>query len=166
MNNARKLISRCVPAWLCLCAAAASAQQLDAHFSCSTTRDDGERVIYADSGEFRLDGNRIGAFRWESSLFRSTHGFDCSIDESDDVRAEVIGDEKKNTWRISLADAQAARERRGYDFFARRLDCSIWLERDGDLLHIAPNCPALCGSRSNFSALTVNLKNGTCRYEQ
>ena len=53
------------------------AQQLDMKFSCSTTRiEDLGPTIYADSGEIRLDGTQIKALRWESSVHRSTHGFD------------------------------------------------------------------------------------------
>jgi hypothetical protein len=63
------------------------AQQLDTRFSCSVTRDEnGQRVIYADTAEIRIQGNHIDAFQWESSLFRSTHCFDCSIDESDGLK--------------------------------------------------------------------------------
>lgn len=142
------------------------AQQLDARFSCSTARtEDGETVTYADSGEMRIRGDRIDAFRWESALFRSTHGFDCSIDESDGLRAEVRNEPQRVQWRVALADARTARDRRGFNF-DRRLNCTIRLERDGDTLDVKPSCPALCGSRPNFSALSVNLKTGQCRYEE
>ncbi|HJU71010.1 MAG TPA: hypothetical protein VJ603_04120 [Paucimonas sp.] len=152
-------------AWLC-CTSAAGAQQLDARFSCSATRDeDGERVIYADSGEMRIDKERIAAFRWESSLFRSTHGFDCSIDESDKPVAEIMEQTQGDGWRVHLANPRAARERRGYDFTGS-LNCTIRLAHDGDMLHLQPSCPALCGSRRNFSALSVNLKTGACQYEE
>ncbi len=130
------------------------------------TRDEGgERVIYADSGEIRLRGDRIDAFRWESALHRSTHGFDCSIEQGDGLKAEVREDANNPSWRIALTDSRAARDRRGYDF-DRGLNCTIRLERDGDMLNIKPTCPALCGSRTNFSELSVNLKTGDCRYEQ
>lgn len=143
-------------------AGGAWAQQLDARIACSTARnEDGENITYADSAEFRLNGDRIEAFRWESSLFRSTHGFDCSIDESDGLVAEV----REQTWRISLKDAQGARNRRGYDF-SRGRNCTIRLERDGNTLNVKPTCPALCGSRPNFSELSVNLNTGQCRYEE
>lgn len=147
---------------LAMLAGSAAAQQLDARISCSTTRnEDGENVTYADSAEFRLTGEQIKAFRWESSLFRSTHGFDCSIDESDGLIAEV----REQTWRIALKDAGEARSKRGYDF-SRGMNCTIRLERDGDMLNVKPTCPALCGSRPNFSELSVNLKTGQCRYEE
>jgi hypothetical protein len=143
-------------------AGAVSAQQLDAKFSCSAKGNDGEALLYADSAEMHLKGDRIESFRWESSLFRSTHGFDCSIDDSDGLRAEVIDADK---WRISAIDPKKARDARGYDS-AWRLNCTIRLERSGDDLHVVPSCPALCGSRRNFSELTVNLKTGECRYEE
>ena len=144
----------------------AVAQQLETKFSCSAARDDnGEAVTYADNGEIRIKGDHIDAFRWESSLFRSTHGFDCSIDETDGLLAEVRDQTSKVQWRVALSDARAARERRGFNF-DRRLNCTIRLERDGDNLTVKPSCPALCGSRSNFSELSVNLKTGQCRYEE
>jgi hypothetical protein len=34
------------------------------------------------------------------------------------------------------------------------------------MLQVKPSRPALCGSRHNFSALSVDLKNGSCRYEK
>jgi hypothetical protein len=153
---------------------AAVAQQLDARFSCSQARNEnGERVTYADTGEMRLRGDRIDAFRWESALFRSTHGFDCSIDESDGLQAEVQAGvqagmqnpPKQPMWRVALSDARAARDRRGYNF-DRGMNCTIRLERNGDTLEVKPSCPALCGSRANFSQLSVNLKTGKCHYEQ
>ncbi|WP_292937206.1 hypothetical protein [Noviherbaspirillum sp.] len=144
----------------------AFAQQLDTHFSCSAVRnEDGEAVTYADTGEFRLNGDRIDAFFWESSLFRSTHGFDCSIDASDGLNAEVRTEQEKTTWRVALKDARAARDRRGFKF-DRRMNCTIRLEREGDTLAVKPSCPALCGSRSNFTELSVDLKTGKCRYEE
>jgi hypothetical protein len=146
----------------------ASAQQLSTRIACSVERDEnGERVIYADSGEIRLDGKRIDAFRWESAQYRSNHGFDCSIDDSDGVQAEVTGavDGQQASWRLSLADARAAREKRGYDF-EHGLNCTIRLARNGDTLHVTPSCPALCGSRNNFTELSVDIKTGNCRYEE
>ena len=147
------------------------AQQLDARFSCSTERaedrlQDGDRRIYADIGEFHLRGTTIDSFRWESSLFRSTHGFDCSIDEDDRLIAEVVPPQadQSQRWRIRLQDGRLARLRRGYDA-DHGVNCSIRLVRDGDVLQIMPSCPALCGSRENFSALSVNLKTGQCNYE-
>lgn len=153
--------------WLALlaaCCGGLQAQQLQTHFSCSATREEsGQRALYADSGEIRIDGNRIDAFRWESALYRRTHGFDCSIDETDGLQAEVGAE--SGSWRVVLADARAARTRRGYDF-DHGLNCSIRLERSDDTLRVKPSCPALCGSRPNFSELSVNLKTGACRYEE
>ncbi|WP_420472821.1 hypothetical protein [Noviherbaspirillum sp. ST9] len=160
--------TRAMLAALLLYAGGASAveQQLETRFSCSVARTvDGERVTFADTGEIRLSGSHIDAFRWESSLFRSTHGFDCSIDEGDGLLAEVRDIPPMVQWRIALEDAQDARNRRGYDF-DRRPSCTIRLEREGDMLNVKPSCPALCGSRPNFSELSVNLKTGQCRYEE
>lgn len=149
-------------ALLCLSSVPAIAQDLDARFSCSEKREeDTGLVTYADSGKFRLEGNQIREFYWESSLFRSTHGFDCSIDQSDGLQAETTG----NGWRITLANPRAARDRRGYDW-DHGLNCSIRLERSGDSLQVKPSCPVLCGSRTNFSALSVDLKTGNCRIEE
>lgn len=146
--------------------ASAVEQQLETRFSCSAARTvDGERVTFADTGEIRLKGSHIDAFRWESSLFRSTHGFDCSIDESDGLLAEVRDAAPAIQWRIALENVQEARTRRGYDF-DRLPRCTIRLEREGDTLNVRPSCPALCGSRPNFSELSVNLKTGQCRYEE
>lgn len=146
--------------------ASAFAQQLATRFSCSTaTNSDGEPAIYSDQGEVRLNGDRIEAFRWESALYRPTHGFDCSIDDSDGLQAELMQGSSGDAWRISLLDAAAARNARGYDF-NRGLNCSIRLLRSGDSLMVQPSCPALCGSRTNFTALTVDLKTGVCHYDQ
>lgn len=160
MNLASRLLWS---ALLAACCAETQAQQLQTRFACSATREeDGQRALYADSGEIRIDGSRIEAFHWESALYRRTHGFDCSIDEGDGLQAEVRA--ASGSWRVILADARAARDRRGYDF-DHGLDCSIRLERNGNTLKVTPSCPALCGSRANFSALSVNLKTGTCRYK-
>jgi hypothetical protein len=95
-----------VPTLLSGGGAAALAQQVEAHFSCSQAREeDGERVTYADSGKIRIQGNRIDVFRWESALFRSTHGFDCSIDESDGLQTEVGDAPGTAIWRVALSDA-------------------------------------------------------------
>ncbi|TFV96561.1 hypothetical protein E4K72_17515 [Oxalobacteraceae bacterium OM1] len=145
---------------------AAQAQQLDTHFSCSAKLDDkGEPAIFADTAEFKLKGDTIESFRWESSLFRSTHGFDCSIDEDDGLLAEVREDGGKTTWRVGLQDPQEAREKRGYGF-DRIPRCTIRLVREGDRLNVMPSCPALCGSRANFTQLSVDMKTGKCDYEQ
>ncbi|WP_019142181.1 hypothetical protein [Noviherbaspirillum massiliense] len=155
-----------LPTLLAAGAVNAAAQQLATHFSCSATQErDGEPATLADNGEFRLDGDRISTFRWESALYRSTHGFDCSIDEEDGLLAEVRNESGESQWRISLADARQARDRRGYDF-DRGMNCTIRLERMGNQLAIKPSCPALCGSRGNFSALSVDLKTGKCHYEE
>ncbi|HYC42330.1 MAG TPA: hypothetical protein VEB70_05015 [Noviherbaspirillum sp.] len=146
--------------------ATAAEQQIETRFSCSVARTvDGEAVTYADTAEIRLKGSHINAFRWESSLFRSTHGFDCSIDEGDGLVAEVRDVPPGVQWRIALENALDARARRGYDF-DRRPSCTIRLEREGDTLNVKPSCPALCGSRPNFTELSVNLKTGQCRYEE
>lgn len=150
---------------LCLTAALPlSAQTLDVQFSCSQSKQedgDGERLIFADQGRMRLDGGQVLAFQWESTLFRTSHGYECSIDEADGVQAEVT----EKGWRITLADALAARQKRGYDF-ERGYQCSIRLERSGAMLRIRPTCPVLCGSRKNFSALTVDIETGLCRYDE
>lgn len=137
---------------------------LEAKFSCSVVRQedgDGERLTYADQALIQIEGTQIKSLQWESSLFRSSHGYECSIDSSDEPLAEVT----EKGWRISLTDAAAARQRRGYDT-ARSSQCSIRLERDGEQLRIKPSCPSLCGSRNNFSALTVNLQTGICHYDE
>lgn len=144
----------------------AGAQQLEVRFSCSNPGDDGgDPVLYADHGGFKLDGERIETFYWESALHRRTHGFDCSIDEEDGLTLETWEENGLPRWRVGLKDAVAARTRRGYDF-SRGRTCTIRLEPDGDQLHIRPTCPVLCGSRSNFSEFAVNMKTGECRYEQ
>lgn len=152
---------------LALLLTSAYAQQLQTKFVCNATRDeDAEKVIYADGGEIRLDGNKVEAFRWESAQYRTLHGFDCSVDESDEPVAQASRDGGKDSWRVTLKDPVAARQRRGYDFFNHGMNCSIRLQRDGDTLSIKPSCPALCGSRINFTELSVDLKTGSCRYEE
>ncbi len=153
------------------CILPAQAQQLDAKFSCSSDREQdhqqgGDRRLYADNAEMHLRGNAIESFRWESSLFRSTHGFDCSIDDGDGLQAELLPNQAAGAqgWRVSLQDGRLARTRRGYDA-DHGVNCSIRIVHDGDVLRITPSCPALCGSRENFSALTVDLKTGQCSYE-
>ena len=125
-------------------------------------------IEYADSAEIHLQGDRIDSFRWESSLFRHTTGVECSIDDSDGLQASylppVAGEPPAPRWRIQLQDARAARARRGYDA-DHGFNCSIRLEKIGERLHVVPSCPALCGSRENFSALTVDLQTGQCEYE-
>jgi hypothetical protein len=152
---------------------------LDVAFSCSVVNpnvqtdqpDDQERVLYADVGKINVQGDRIQEFRWESSLFRSTHGFDCSIDDGDGLSVELSQSAAgAQQWRVQLQDARAARTARGYDA-NHGFDCAIDLSvidssggKDSRLL-ITPNCPALCGSRENFSTLSVDLKTGHCDYE-
>ena len=154
-----------LPALLMLLCGLVQAQDLpllETKFSCHLLRQqDGERLNFADQAQIQLEGTHITAFQWESSLFRNTHGHECSIDSSDDPQAEVTA----KGWRISLKDSAAARSRRGYDF-ERGFNCSIRLEREGEQLQIKPSCPALCGSRTNFTALTVNLKSGLCQYDE
>jgi len=143
----------------------AMAQQLDARFSCGEQRDDhGLASFFADSGRIRLDGDKIEEFNWESSVFRSMHGLECSIDTGDGVAAEYIGDDQRQAWRIRLQDPAVARTRRGYDM-SHGLNCTIRVERVGDLVHVNPSCPALCGSRQNFSEFSFDMKSGKCRYE-
>ena len=123
-----------LPALLAVVACGASAQQLATRFSCSQSHEEeGLTALYADSGEFRLDGNRIDAFQWESSLFRKTHGFDCSIDQGDGLQAEVRNDLSQPSWRVTLVNAREARTRRGYDS-DHGFNCSVRLERNGDRL--------------------------------
>jgi hypothetical protein len=158
--------SLCLVLSVALLAPAVQAQQLQTKFGCSLTRDeDGEKVIYGDTGEFKLDGDKIEALRWESAQYRPNHGFECSIDTYDEPQAEVRHDGQKDNWRITLKDPAAARQQRGYDFFNHGMNCSIRLQRDGDKLHVLPSCPALCGSRVNFTELSVNLKTGDCSYQ-
>jgi len=161
MKPARRLLLACC---LTTIVGPALAQALDTRFACSDIRREdgnGERINLADQGRFQLDGDKIKSFQWESSLFRTTHGFDCSIDDSDGVRAEVT----EQGWRITLKNAKAARAARGYDT-ERGGMCSIRLERRGEELQIKPTCPVLCGSRNNFTALTVNTKTGSCHYDE
>lgn len=143
----------------------AAAQQLNAHFSCGETRDDhGLSTLFSDTGRIKLDGSHIEEFYWESSVFRNMHGVECSIDQTDGLQVESIGSDNRDAWRISLRDARAARDKRGYDF-SHGLNCTIRVQRNGDTVHINPSCPALCGSRPNFSEMSFNLKTGACRYE-
>jgi len=140
-----------------------SAQTLDTRIACTQTLQedaDGERLIYSDQARMQLNGSQIKEFQWESSVFRSNRGHECSIDTEDGLEAELT----EKGWRIRLKNAQSARQKRGYDV-ERGSQCSIRLEREGDALHIKPTCPALCGSRRNFSELTVNTKTGLCTYE-
>ena len=143
----------------------AAAQNLDTKFSCSQVGDDGgDKVTYADSGEIHLAGNVVKSFHWESALYRSTHGFDCDIDDQDGLRVVARGNAKKASWKLMLKDGRAAREKRGYNF-ERGVNCTITLDRFGDTVKVQPACPAMCGSRLNFSVIAIDLKSGQCRYE-
>ena len=145
--------------------------QLDVKFACSAEDADdrlrdGDRRLLADSGAFHLHGDTVLGFYWESSVFRSHHGADCSIDESDELVAEALPQlpDAGQRWRIGLRDGRAARTRRGYDA-DHGVNCSVRIARLGEQLQIVPSCPALCGSRENFSRLTVDLRTGSCAYE-
>lgn len=149
-------------AMLLICEAL-SAQTLDMRIACTQTQKedaDGERLIYSDQARMQLNGSQIKEFQWESSVFRSNRGHECSIDTEDGLDAELT----EKGWRVRLKDATLARRKRGYDV-DRGLQCSIRLEREGDTLHIKPTCPTLCGSRRNFSELMVNTRTGLCTYE-
>lgn len=144
----------------------AGAQSLNTKFSCSQVADDGgEKITMADIGEIDISGDRIRTFRWESTIYRATHGYDCDIDEDDGLQAEVRSDADHPAWRVALKDGRAARIKRGYNF-ERGVNCTIRLDRQGKMLTLRPSCPALCGSRINFSTFAFNLKTGACRYEQ
>lgn len=139
---------------------ATQAQEIDLTLSCSHSTGEGDaRVILADSAEIRIRQGKLLAFRWESSLHRRTHGFDCSMDLNDKLELQPL----EAGWRISTQDAPAARMERGYDT-DRGSVCLVNLRKDGDKLHIAPNCPALCGSRLDFAELDVHLPTGRCTY--
>jgi opacity protein-like surface antigen len=151
---------------LLFCAASAGAQTLSTRFACSLASDDGgDPITYADSGEIDLDGTTVKTFRWESAIFRSTHGYDCNIDDEDGLKAEVRGEGASAAWRVAVKDGNMARLKRGYNF-ERGLNCTIRLERDGNTVRVKPTCPALCGSRINFSDIVIDLDSGTCRYDQ
>ena len=143
----------------------ANAQSLTTKFSCSQVADDGgEKITMADVGEFALVEDAIRTFHWESTIYRATHGYDCNIDEEDGLQAEVRHDTDHPAWRVALKDGRAAREKRGYNF-ERGVNCTIRLDQDGDTLMVRPSCPALCGSRNNFSTIAIDIKSGSCRYE-
>jgi hypothetical protein len=121
---------------------------------------DANRTIFYDNGEIHIQSGKIREFRWESALHRRTHGFDCSIDQSDQLELAQIG----NDWRVSLKNGAAARLARGFDN-PHGLHCLINLTRQGNTLHIQPSCPALCGSRADFSEFSVHLPSGRCEYK-
>ena len=149
-----------------LCAShTAIAQSVNTKFSCSQVTDDGgEKITMGDVGEISLVGNRIDAFHWESAIYRATHGYECGIDEDDGLHAEVRSDAGYPAWRVGLKDGRTARENRGYNF-ERGVNCTIRVDLANDTLTLRPSCPALCGSRSNFSTVAIDLKTGSCRYE-
>lgn len=160
---------RALAATLSLCwplLGAAQGADLELRFSCSKIRDSGEQqVVYADIGEIRIVAGAIQAFRWESSLHRRTHGFDCSVDEEDGLQLQALQGMEQG-WRISLRDAQQARVKRGFDT-ERGRQCSFRLLQNGDgIVSVIPSCAVLCGSRSNFSALRIRLADGNCEYEE
>ncbi len=141
---------------------ATAANALDLQFSCSQSEGEGEdKVIYADFGAVRIVQGQLQELRWESGLHRRTHGFDCSITQEDGVELDTL---EGGGWRIRLRDSAAARSARGYDTERGRL-CSIRILPAGDGWQIVPSCAALCGSRANFSALTVYPAQQRCRYD-
>ena len=141
------------------------AQSLNTKFSCSQVADDGgEKITMADVGEIQLVDNRLDVFHWESAIYRATHGYECSIDEDDGLQAEVRSDAGHPAWRVALKDGRAARQKRGYNF-ERGVNCTMRLDQEGDTLTLRPSCPALCGSRINFSTVAIDVKTGACRYE-
>lgn len=143
----------------------AGAQSIDTRFSCSQVADDGgEKITMADVGEIQLTGDTIKTFRWESTIYRTTHGYDCDIDEEDGLQAEVRDDAGHPAWRIGLKDGRAARLKRGYNF-ERGVNCTIRLDQEGNTLTVRPSCPALCGSRVNFSPIAIDLTTGSCNYK-
>ena len=140
--------------------ALAQPADLNLKFSCSASNGEGEtRVILADSGEIRIRDGKLLEFRWESALHRRTHGFDCSMDQSDKLELQPL----EHGWRVAPQDAAAARAARGFDT-DRGQTCLVNLLRDGDTVHIQPSCPVLCGSRSDFSEFRVHLPSSRCDY--
>src|SRR5450830_1772029 len=74
---------------------------------------------------------------------------------TDQAHIQLRGNQIDNfQWESSLL-----RSDRGYQ-------CSIRVEREGDTVHLRPTCPALCGSRMNFTELKVDVSNGKCQYEE
>lgn len=143
----------------------AQAHTVNTRFSCSQVADDGgEKITMADVGEIDIVGDSVRTFRWESAIYRATHGYDCNIDEEDELEAQVRDDAGHPAWRIALKDGRAARLKRGYNF-ERGVNCTIRLDQEKDTLTVRPSCPALCGSRINFSSIAIDLKTGSCRYE-
>lgn len=140
--------------------AQAQPPDLQLKLACSHTEGEGEsRDFYADNGEIQIKDGQLKQFRWESSLHRRTHGFDCSIDQDDQLDLDVVG----GHWRVQLHDALASRAARGYDT-VRGDACIIRLIQRGEYLLLQPSCAILCGSRSNFSELRIHLPSGRCQY--
>lgn len=161
----------CAPA-LCLLAQTALAQpaaapsalppDLNLKLACQATVGEAEnQTLYVDSGEIRIEQGKLLALRWESALHRRTHGFDCSIDLDDKLQLS----KGEQGWRIETDDPLAARLVRGYDNpNGAGGHCLINLQQQNGQLTISPSCPALCGSRSNFSGLQIDVKSGRCQY--
>ncbi|HEX8956858.1 MAG TPA: hypothetical protein VF798_11315 [Burkholderiaceae bacterium] len=147
-------------------AGAVQAQELDVHFSCGVNGDQhGLKTLFADNGRIRIHSTTIAEFSWESSVFHAGNGVECSMDRDDGLHAEFIGDDNRPAWRILLDNPGQARDRRGYDM-SHGLNCTVRIEHIGDEIHINPSCPALCGSRQNFSEFRFNTKTGKCTYEE
>lgn len=143
----------------------AQAQQLDVRFSCGHDGTEyGLKTFFADNGRIRINGTTIEEFDWESSVFRTSHGLECSMTEDDGLRAEFIGDDTRAAWRIMLDNPEQARNKRGYDL-DHGFNCSVRIERIGDEVRINPSCPALCGSRQDFTEFSFDMKTGKCNYE-
>lgn len=162
------LMVRTVPtvlmALMAFATGSASAQALPADLnlklSCGLAQGEGDgRAFFSDSGEIEIRDGQLKQFRWESSLHRGTHGFDCSIDLDDQLELDVVGAQ----WRVQLRDVTLARAARGYDTL-RGESCIIRLIQRGEYLLIEPACAALCGSRSNFSELRIHQPSGRCDY--
>lgn len=147
------------------CAFSVQAQQLDLHFACGLDGSmHGEKTFFADNGTVKINGTKIEEFYWDSAIFHGDHGLECLMNESDGLHAEFIGDESRPAWRVLLDDAAQSRKRQGYTDH-RSLNCTVRITKEGDEVHVQPSCPALCGSRANFSEFRVDTKTGTCRYE-
>jgi hypothetical protein len=149
-----------------VCAFAAQAQRLDLHFACGFDGNmHGEKTFFADNGTVRIDGSTILEFYWDSAIYHGDHGLECLMTERDGLHAEFTGDESRSAWRVLLDDAAQSRKQQGYTD-RRSLNCTVRFTKDGDEIHVNPSCPALCGSRANFSEFRVDTKTGKCRYEE
>ncbi len=145
-----------------LAAAEPGPPDLNLKLACQATLGAAEnQTLYVDSGEIRIENGKLLALRWESALHRRTHGFDCSIDLDDKLQLSAVA----QGWRIETDDPLAARLARGYDNpNGSGGHCLINLTSQDRQLTINPSCPALCGSRSNFSSLQIDLNSGRCTY--